>query len=390
MLTSRVSLLFSLFLLLPLPLLAQWQVSTLVPGRAGIEDGLVMDKGGNLYVSQFDGSTVRKITPDGNVSVYASGFNAPNGLAIDDEGILYVTNAQGGRVSRVYPNGTVVRNFVAGLTNPTGVALNARQDTLYIAHYQLSRISRVALADSGNVETWVSGGLLNGPVGLFFDEFGTLHAGNFNNGDIIQITADGSMSRLASIPAFMGFAAYSHGTTYATSFTTNRIYRIDSEGTVERFAGSGNAGQQDGDAATATFNGPNGIVASPSGDTLYVSDYNAESLRMITNVTSTSLWEPTPELPNAPLQLDPSYPNPFSERTTITYHLATPTSVRLYISDVQGRTVRSLASSSTEPGTQTLEWDGRDDGGHLLPNGLYFYTTLAGDASATGTLILMR
>lgn len=368
---------------------AQWQVTTLVPGRAGIEDGMVRDQAGNLYVSQYDGTTVRKVTPSGDVSVYAQGFSAPNGLAIDDSGVLYVANANGGRVSKVYPDGTVVSRFIGGLTNPVGLALNATQDTLYIAHYQQSRISRVALADSGNVETWVTGAPLNGPVGLVFADDGNLYAGNFNNGQLIRITPQGAMSRLATIPSFMGFVAHVEGVFYATSFSTHRVYRIDLEGNVSVFAGTGSPGQQNGEALNATFNGPNGIVASATGDTLYVSDYNAESLRMITNVTQTGVWESDVELPASPLQLDPNFPNPFSGSTIIPYYLAHRSAVNLYISTLQGRRVRAF-SLPPHLGIQQVVWDGRDEAGLPVPNGVYFYTTDTGTTRVTRKLMVMR
>lgn len=381
-----------LFLLLFYPqsvLWAQWEVSTLVSGGSGMEDGLVLDKAGNIYVSQYDGTSVRKVTPDGQVSVYASGFNAPNGLAMDDAGNLYVTNAQGGRVSKVLPDGTVIQRFIDGLNNPVGLALNAAQDTLYISHYQGSKISRVALADSANVTTWVSGGLLNGPVGLTFDDDNNLYAGNFNNGHIIKIAPNGTMERLTNIPASMGFVTYSKGVFYATSFSANKVYRISADGTKEVLAGTGAGSEQDGPALSAAFNGPNGIVATPSGDTLYVSDYNAESLRMIVATTSTGAIDES-EIPQPNVLLDQNFPNPFRETTTITYHLDTPRPVDISIYNVLGQKIRTLASQIAASGLNSIAWDGLDDAGQVSPAGIYVYTLNTGPIADSKTMLLMR
>lgn len=355
-----------------------------------MEDGLVLDKEGNIYVSQYDSTVVRRVTPGGEVSIYASGFSAPNGLAIDSSGVLYVTNAQGGRVSKVTPGGTVVQQFISGLANPTGVAVSPAQDTLYIAHYQSSRISKVALADSSNVINWISGSPLNGPVGMLFDENGILYVGGFNDGSIVKVDHDGTMTKIATIPPFMGFLTYAKGFLYATSFGTNRIYKISLDGSsVELFAGTGAAGQQDGPIESATFNGPNGIAASPSGDTLYVSEYNSETLRQITLTTSTR-EEYEDEVPTGGILLDQNYPNPFDHSTTFSYRQSLSAEVELHIYNTLGQKVRVFTNLPSSIGVITIDWDGRNDAGQLLPNGVYFYTLYTENQAISRSLMLLR
>ncbi|MDB5293952.1 MAG: hypothetical protein JWL69_5193, partial [Phycisphaerales bacterium] len=41
------------------------------------------DSTGNLYAANYDGGTISKITPDGTVSQYASGFNFPAYVAVE-------------------------------------------------------------------------------------------------------------------------------------------------------------------------------------------------------------------------------------------------------------------------------------------------------------------
>lgn len=372
-------------------LYAQWNVATLVPGSSGMEDGLVLDKEGNIYVSQFDSTVVRKVTPEGEVSIYASGFNAPNGLAMDDGGTLYVTNAQGGRVSKVTPDGTVVQSFISGLANPTGVAVSPNNDTLYIAHYGSSRISKVALADSNNVIDWVSGNPLNGPVGMTFDEDGMLYVGGFNDGGIVKIDADGTMMRIATIPPFMGFLTYAKGLLYATSFGTNRIYSVSVDGSsVELFAGTGAAGQQNGPVESATFDGPNGIAASASGDTLYVSEYNSETLRQIILAAATDVEDEMSDVPVAEFFLEQNYPNPFNQTTTISYQQATPARATLRIYNMLGQKVRTFARLPSTTGRIAVDWDGHNDAGQRLPNGMYFYTLSTENQTASKSLLLLR
>lgn len=60
------------------------------------------------------------------------------------------------------------------------------------------------------------------------------------------------------------------------------------------------------------------------------------------------------------------------EATTIVTTLSNPLPARILINDQAGRTVRRLVAESRVPGTYEDRWDGRDDTGHLLPDGVYY------------------
>ncbi|MBO6576822.1 MAG: SMP-30/gluconolactonase/LRE family protein [Rhodothermales bacterium] len=367
-----------------MPLLAQWEVSTPVPSANGLDDGMVFDQSGNLYISQYQGAVVRRITPDGTVSVFAEGFDTPNGLAVDGAGNLYVANVFGGRISRVTPGGTVTQDFIS-VANPSNVLFNAAGDTLYIAHYRTSRISKVAIADPGNVTTWVSGAPLNGPIGMAFDADRNLYVGNYNNGRIFRISPAGDITELASIQSFLGFLVLSNGFLYATSYNRNEVYRISMDGSsVEVIAGSGAKGQADGVGTAASFDGPNGIVASSTGDTLYVSEFNTGTLRML--VSSVPTHADAAEVPRGGLLSLENYPNPFTASTTITYTLGEPGQVSVEIYNMLGQRVRTLTAQSIA-GVQSMQWDGRNDAGQRVPPATYLYTMRSGDLVESRLLI---
>jgi hypothetical protein len=99
-----------------------------------------------------------------------------------------------------------------------------------------------------------------------------------------------------------------------------------------------------------------------------------------------------------------NYPNPFDEETVITYRLTGPVhaeEVALKIYTVSGRLIRSWRDFLDDyglPGTQldyhVISWDGRDDDGHLLANGVYFYKVRARwedrTVEQTGKLAILR
>jgi uncharacterized membrane protein YkvA (DUF1232 family) len=56
-------------------------------------------------------------------------------------------------------------------------------------------------------------------------------------------------------------------------------------------------------------------------------------------------------------------PNPFHARTTVSFFLDEPGSVRMDVFDLHGRRVRGVDLGRREAGPQGAGWDGRDDGG---------------------------
>ncbi|MDE2734555.1 MAG: biopolymer transporter ExbD [Gemmatimonadota bacterium] len=77
---------------------------------------------------------------------------------------------------------------------------------------------------------------------------------------------------------------------------------------------------------------------------------------------------------------------------TISYEIATATSAELAIYDVAGWHVRTFVLDHQNPGRYSIIWDGRDDAGRELSDGLYFYRLKTEDAEAefVGKTMLVR
>jgi len=82
--------------------------------------GIAFDAAGNLYVSDVGNSAVRKITPAGIVSTFATGFNFPRELKVDGTGNVYVAEMNGNTIKRISPNGTVTIIAGAGRQDAAG------------------------------------------------------------------------------------------------------------------------------------------------------------------------------------------------------------------------------------------------------------------------------
>jgi len=252
-----------------------------------VNDGLSIDAQGNIYASnlgdglnndftEFSGTSVTKIAPDGTMSILSEHMQGPLGNAVDAMGNVYVANINDKTIRKVSPEG--VTSFFAQLdVYPAGIAIDSNNN-LFVASYTNNNITKVT--PSGEVSLFSEDEKLSGPVGIVFDAQGKLYTANYNNGDIHTFSASGEATFLAHVDGGpesfnTGYMTYASGNLYTTGIGYHKLFKVSLEGEVSLLAGTGDGGLDDGDAETATFACPNGITANPLGDTLYWNEYCA-------------------------------------------------------------------------------------------------------------------
>jgi predicted secreted protein len=67
------------------------------------------------------------------------------------------------------------------------------------------------------------------------------------------------------------------------------------------------------------------------------------------------------------------FPNPFISRTKIYYALNSNSNVKLSVFDVNGCLIKSLVDKHQNQGSYSVIWDGKNNDGALVNNGIYFY-----------------
>ena len=68
-----------------------------------------------------------------------------------------------------------------------------------------------------------------------------------------------------------------------------------------------------------------------------------------------------------------NYPNPFSSSTHFTFQISHSAEISIKIYTVDGRLIRNLSGIWAEPGFNMIGWNGEDEVGDPLSNGVYIY-----------------
>ena len=112
-------------------------------------------------------------------------------------------------------------------------------------------------------------------------------------------------------------------------------------------------------------------------------------LEQLLSTLTFNLWIPTETV------LLPNYPNPFNPETWIPYHLAESAAVTITICAADGNVVRTLALGHQSAGlyqrrSRAAYWDGKNELGEPVANGIYFYTLTVRDFTSTRKMLIRK
>ncbi|MEV5320112.1 RICIN domain-containing protein [Streptomyces sp. NPDC052687] len=303
--------------------------------------GVVVGRDGTIYISEYAGHRVRKITTDGSISLVAgtgvagrgaegvpavsAPLNYPRGMAVDSAGDLYIADAGNNRIRKITMADGKIHTFAgtgaatyggdglsptaAHLNHPFDVAVDDA-DNVYIADYNNHRVRKVVKAD-GKISTVAGTGAagsaaegatataapLKHPSAVVVDSAGNLYIAEYANHRVRKVTkADGKISTAAGTGAAayvsdgvqattaplncpMGMALDSTGTLYISDLGNHRVRKVAADGTITTVVGSG-TGKIDSDGPSASPHSPHGLAVDCV-DNLYVADYANHRVRKV-------------------------------------------------------------------------------------------------------------
>ncbi|GAB5526058.1 MAG: hypothetical protein Roseis2KO_39300 [Roseivirga sp.] len=266
------------------------EVTTLAGSTFGFSDGsgtqaqfrslnsLVVGADGNLYVADPDSYRIRKVSPTGQVTTFAG--TGSSGVV---DGDLETASFSYPYVLETDADGNL---YVLDLDNGGG------RIRIISSSGQVTTLA--GSGESGSVDGTGTDAVFNSPTDMVRDAVGNLYITDFYNNKIRKVTPEGVVSTFAGSgeigqqdgpAASASFYYPSHiaidasGRLYVND-NSSKIRRITLEGNVETFAGSGFRSFADGDAENASFNYPYGMAFTPNGD-LYVADSFNNRIRVV-------------------------------------------------------------------------------------------------------------
>ncbi len=298
--------------------------------------GVATDSAGNVYVADFDNSTIRKITPAGAVTTLAgtagvtgstdatgaaARFDHPFGVATDSAGNVYVADFNNSIIRKITPAGvvtTLAGSGVFGSTDATGAAASFdypngvatdSAGNVYVAEGFNNTIRKITPAGVvttlagkagvfGSTDATGAAASFDFPSGVATDSAGNVYVADRNNSAIRKITPAGVVTTLAGTAGLTGstdatgaaarfnhpsgIATDSAGNVYVADQGNSTVRKITLAGVVTTLAGTaGVTGSTDATGAAASFHFPTGIATDGAGN-VYVADNLNHTIRKIT------------------------------------------------------------------------------------------------------------
>jgi hypothetical protein len=88
--------------------------------------------------------------------------------------------------------------------------------------------------------------------------------------------------------------------------------------------------------------------------------------------------------------LQQNYPNPFNPSTKIPFSISKNTHVTLSIYNMLGQRVKKLIGQKMSAGTHSVVWDGTNEFGETVANGIYFYRLQSNLGAKTMKMIIVK
>ncbi len=350
-------------------------------------DGLYISDDSTIYVAEgWDGNEIFKVLPDGTVESFASGLSGPIDIVKGLDGNFYVSEWTGSGLAKITPDG-VVTDFATISPGPGPMTIDG-DGNIFVTHNVNNNSGIISMVTpDGTVSVFASGSPLINPGGIDIDENGNTYVANFNNGNIIKIEPDLTMTIFSNIPVVgtwkTGHLKYVEGNLFVSAISDHRIYKVDMNGEAEVYAGTGNAGHEGGTLEEAQFNNPNGLAVSSDNSELFVSN-GFNSVNYIQKIVFSGTVTTEENRLETGFELYQNSPNPSLNNTTIAFRIFRPEEVSVKVYNGNGTLVSTIVDTFLTEGSYKY---------HLttsgFPEGIYYYELRSNSGVETKKIIVL-
>jgi sugar lactone lactonase YvrE len=269
-----------------------------------------------------DGNNNEETLTFSSVSTFATGFNAPTDICVDTQGNFFVTDQENHCIKKITPSGQVTvfagQSGVSGFENGTGSTARFNkphgicidmQNNLYVTDFINHAIRKIE--PDGEVTTMAGSGIntiygmvdgigaaarFHYPEGIAIDTNGNLYVADYVNDRVRKITQNlvvttfaGSTegyqdgpANIAQIDDPTGVGIDAQNNLFVTD--SYRIRKITTNSIVSTFAGntSSLSGLVNGSLLDARFNNPSDVCFDSQG-TMYIADFSNNVIRVLKN-----------------------------------------------------------------------------------------------------------
>lgn len=405
-------------------------VATTVAGKVGVTgtatnangnnatfnspNSTAVDSLGNIFVSDLVNRVIRKIAPNGDVTLFAGSpskqqntndgvgtlarFQAPEGLAIDKADNLYVADQGASTIRKIAPDGTVTTlagkgkvsgtndgvGSLARFSSPEAVAVDGGGN-VYVSDTGNQTIRMITPAgvvttlagspgQKGNVDATNAVARFNVPRGIAVDSATNIYVADSANSTIRKLVLQGTnciVTTLAggtaqnnnvdsvdatgtnAVFSFLyGLTVDSAGTLFAVDRSNDDIRKITPAGVVTTLAGvPGLAGSYDGSGAAAQFDGPEELAVD-SATNIYVIEHFNNTVRKISPNGTNWVVTTIAGCPSCPAGTNDG--SGLTARFNGPFGLTVDPSGNVYVADTGNRTIRKLTPAGADWNVSTF------------------------------------